>query len=130
VLAPRANVPLAALGTLGVGGPARWFLRAEHAEEVAAARTWCDEQNIPWFVLGGGSNVVIADRGLAGLVLQIGMSGTTMVRDGEEWLITAGAGESWDTFVKMAVDRGLAGVECLSGIPGTVGGTPIQNVGA
>jgi len=62
VLAPRANVPLASLGTLGVGGAARWFLRAEHADDVAAARRWCDEQNILWFVLGGGSNVVIADR--------------------------------------------------------------------
>jgi UDP-N-acetylmuramate dehydrogenase len=130
VLAPRTNVPLALLGTLGIGGAARWFLRAEHADDVAAARTWCDEQNISWFVLGGGSNVVIADRGFDGLVLQIGMRGTTISRDGEDWLIAAGAGESWDGVVHMAVDRGLAGIECLSGIPGTVGGTPIQNVGA
>lgn len=130
VLAPRTNVSLASLGTLGVGGAARWFLRAEHADDVAAARTWCEAQNIPWFVLGGGSNVVIADRGFEGLVLQIGMTGTTIARDGEDWLITAGAGESWDALVQMAVDRGLAGIECLSGIPGTVGGTPIQNVGA
>ncbi len=130
VLAPRTNVSLASLGTLGVGGAARWFLRAEHADDVAAARTWCEAQNIPWFVLGGGSNVVIADRGFEGLVLQIGMTGTTIARDGEDWLITAGAGESWDALVQMVVDRGLAGIECLSGIPGTVGGTPIQNVGA
>ena len=130
VLAPRANVPLASLGTLGVGGAARWFLRPEHADDVAAARRWCDEQNIPWFVLGGGSNVVIADRGFDGLVLQMGMTGTTVSRNGEDTLITAGAGESWDHLVQMAVDRGLAGIECLSGIPGTVGGTPIQNVGA
>jgi UDP-N-acetylmuramate dehydrogenase len=130
VLAPRANVPLATLGTLGVGGAARWFLRAEHPEDVAAARRWCDEQNVPWFVLGGGSNVVIADRGFDGLVLQIGIAGMTASRDGNDWLIAAGAGEGWDGVVEMAVDRGLAGVECLSGIPGTVGGTPIQNVGA
>ena len=63
VLAPRAEVPLASLGTLGVGGAARWFIRAEHADDVAAARTWCEEQKIPWFVLGGGSNVVISDAG-------------------------------------------------------------------
>ena len=130
VLAPRSHVPLATLGTLGVGGAARWFVRAEHPDDVAAARQWCEEQNVPWFVLGGGSNVVIADRGFDGLVLQIGMTGTTSSRDGEEWVITAGAGEGWDGFVEMAVDRGLAGLECLSGIPGTVGGTPIQNVGA
>ena len=130
MLTPRAGVSLAALGTLGVGGAARWFVRAEHPDDVAAARRWCEEQNLPWFVLGGGSNVVIADQGFNGLVLQVGMMGTTASRHGEESLITAGAGESWDGFVEMAVDRGLAGVECLSGIPGTVGGTPIQNVGA
>jgi UDP-N-acetylmuramate dehydrogenase len=130
VLAPRGNVALAALGTLGVGGPARWFLRATHADEVAVARRWCEEQNIPWLVLGGGSNVVIADRGFDGLVLQMGITGTTTSRDGEESLITAGAGESWDGLVDTIVRRGLAGVECLSGVPGTVGGTPIQNVGA
>jgi UDP-N-acetylmuramate dehydrogenase len=130
VRAPHANVSLASLGTLGVGGAARWFLRAEHADDVAAARRWCEEENIPWFVLGGGSNVVIADRGFDGLVLQIGMTGTTIARDGEDTLVTAGAGERWDGVVQIAVDRELAGVECLSGIPGTVGGTPIQNVGA
>jgi UDP-N-acetylmuramate dehydrogenase len=130
VLAPQSHVPLAALGTLGVGGAARWFVRAEHSDDVAAARQWCQEQSVPWFVLGGGSNVVIADRGFEGLVLQIGITGTTASRDDDEWVITAGAGESWDGLVEMAVDRGLAGVECLSGIPGTVGGTPIQNVGA
>ena len=130
MLAPRANVPLAALGTLGVGGAARWFVRAEHADDVAAARRWCEEQRIPWFVLGGGSNVVIADRGFDGLVVQIGISGITASRDGEDTLMTAGAGESWDDLVETIVSRGLAGVECLSGIPGTVGGTPIQNVGA
>jgi UDP-N-acetylmuramate dehydrogenase len=130
VLAPRANVSLAALGTLGVGGAARWFIRATHADEVAAARRWCEEQRIPWFVLGGGSNVVIADRGFDGLVVQIGMRGITTARDSEDSLMTAGAGESWDGLVETIVGRGLAGVECLSGIPGTVGGTPIQNVGA
>jgi len=130
ILAPRTNVPLAALGTLGVGGAARWFVRAETADDVAAARRWCDEQNVPWFVLGGGSNVVVSDTGFNGLVLQIGMAGTSAVRDGGDTLVTAGAGESWDALVGTVIERGLAGVECLSGIPGTVGGTPIQNVGA
>lgn len=129
-LTPRADVPLAERGTLGVGGAARWFMRAESAEDVAAAHQWCEERRVPWFVLGGGSNVVIADRGFDGLVLQIGMSGTVISRDGEDTLISAGAGESWDSVVETAVNRGLAGVECLSGIPGTVGGTPVQNVGA
>lgn len=129
-LSPQANVALASLSTLAVGGAARWFVRAENAEDVAAARRWCDEQGIAWFVLGGGSNVVIADRGFDGLVLQIGIMGTSSARDDEDSLITAGAGESWDGLVETLVARGLAGLECLSGIPGTVGGTPIQNVGA
>jgi UDP-N-acetylmuramate dehydrogenase len=82
------------------------------------------------FVLGGGSNLVIADEGLDGLVLQIALGGVDIVRSGADTLITAAAGESWDALVAAAVTRGLAGIECLSGIPGTVGGTPIQNVGA
>jgi UDP-N-acetylmuramate dehydrogenase len=113
-----------------VGGAARWFVRAESAEDVAAARRWCDERGIAWFVLGGGSNVVIADSGFNGLVVQIGIMGTSSARDEEDSLISAGAGESWDALVERVVARGLAGLECLSGIPGTVGGTPIQNVGA
>lgn len=127
---PRAGVPLAPLGTLGVGGAARWFVRADDAEDVAAAHRWCTEQGIPWLVLGGGSNLVIADEGFDGLVLQIGIAGTSISRDADDTLATAGAGEGWDGLVETLVARGLAGLECLSGIPGTVGGTPIQNVGA
>jgi UDP-N-acetylmuramate dehydrogenase len=124
------GVSLAPLGTLGVGGAARWFVRADSAEDVVAARRWCREHDVPWFVLGGGSNLVIADSGFDGLVLQMGVMGTSVDRESEDSLITVGAGESWDRLVEMLVARGLAGVECLSGIPGTVGGTPIQNVGA
>jgi UDP-N-acetylmuramate dehydrogenase len=129
-LGARANVALAPLGTLGVGGAARWFIRAESAEDVAAARLWCEERNVPWFVLGGGSNVVIADSGYDGLVLHMAITGRSTTNEGEDSLVTAGAGENWDALVELMVARGLAGVECLSGIPGTVGGTPIQNVGA
>ena len=127
---PRARVGLAPLSTLGVGGAARWFVRADDAQDVAAAHRWCEEQGVPWFVLGGGSNVVIADEGFDGLVVQIGMRGTSITEDSEGTLVKAGAGEEWDGLVEAVVARGLAGVECLSGIPGTVGGTPIQNVGA
>ena len=129
-LVPRIGVPLASLGTLGVGGAARYFVRADDADDVAAAHRWCREQGIPWFVLGGGSNVVIADEGFHGLVLQIGILARSISRDSEDTLVTAGAGEGWDSLVETLVARGLSGVECLSGIPGTVGGTPIQNVGA
>jgi UDP-N-acetylmuramate dehydrogenase len=128
--APRAHVPLAPLGTLGVGGAARWFVRAEHTNDVAAAHRWCEERGVPLFVLGGGSNLVVADQGFDGLVLHVGILGTTITDVAGDTLVHAGAGEPWDHIVEMMVDRDLPGIECLSGIPGTVGGTPIQNVGA
>ena len=121
---------MAPLTTLGVGGTARWLWRAQSADDVAAAHAWCRERGVGLFVLGGGSNLVIADEGVDGLVLQMGLRGARFERDGEDTLLTACAGDSWDATVAAAVDRGLAGLECLSGIPGSVGGTPIQNVGA
>ncbi len=123
-------MPLAPFSTLGVGGAARWFARAESVADVAAAHEWCAERNSPLFVLGGGSNLVIADEGVGGLVLQIAMQGTHLASIDDDTFVTAAAGESWDELVADVVDQGLAGVECLSGIPGSVGGTPIQNVGA
>jgi UDP-N-acetylmuramate dehydrogenase len=128
--APAADVPLAPLTTLGVGGAAGWFARASSAADVAAAHAWADARRLRLFVLGGGSNLVVADEGFDGLVLQIALGGvSTTSRDGET-VVRAGAGEPWDALVAFTVERGLAGIECLSGIPGTVGGTPIQNVGA
>jgi UDP-N-acetylmuramate dehydrogenase len=124
------NVPLAALTTLGIGGPASWFGIARELDDVRSACEWSAAHEVPLFVLGGGSNLLIADRGLQGLVLQIAVEGREFVGDGDDVLVRAGAGERWDTVVAEAVERGLAGLECLSGIPGTVGGTPIQNVGA
>ena len=85
---------------------------------------------MPFFVLGGGSNLVVADEGFDGLVVHVDVRGSAHARDGEDALVTVGSGEPWDATVADCVARGLAGLECLSGIPGTVGGTPIQNVGA
>jgi UDP-N-acetylmuramate dehydrogenase len=126
----RPDVPLAPFSTLGVGGAARAFLRAESEADVVRAQEWCDRRNVPLFVLGGGSNIVIADQGFDGLVLQVALRGVTFAHDGDDTLIHAAAGEPWDAIVAAAVARELAGIECLSGIPGCVGGTPIQNVGA
>ena len=130
VAGPATGVPLAPFSTLGVGGPAAWFARAAAPEDVAAAHAWSEERGVPLFVLGGGSNLVIADAGLHALVLHIGIAGVNLAADDADTLLTAGAGERWDGVVESAVRRGLAGLECLSGIPGTAGGTPIQNVGA
>jgi UDP-N-acetylmuramate dehydrogenase len=129
-LQPQRGVSLAPLTTLAVGGGAAWFVRATSVADIAAAHRWAEERMVPLFVLGGGSNLVIADRGFDGLVVQVGIAGTRFEPAHGETLLTAGAGEPWDPLVEAAVARGLAGLESLSGIPGTVGGTPIQNVGA
>jgi UDP-N-acetylmuramate dehydrogenase len=120
------NQPLAPLTTFGIGGPARWFVEAASEKEVVEACAWAGERLLPLFVLGGGSNVLVSDVGFPGLALRVALKG--MERDGA--LFRVGAGEDWDSFVERAVANGCAGIECLAGIPGTVGGTPVQNVGA
>jgi len=122
----QENVPLAPLTTLGIGGPAQFYVRATSEREVSEAWHWSQEQGLDLQVLGGGSNVVIADGGLRGITLQMAVGGVR--RKGAE--IVVGAGEAWDGLVGWTVEQDLAGVECLSGIPGTAGGTPVQNVGA
>jgi UDP-N-acetylmuramate dehydrogenase len=133
-VAPRRlqrNVPLAPFTTLGIGGPARIFIRAETVDEIREALSWTAAQNEPLFILGGGSNVLIADEGFDGVVLQIDLRGITVRdEDAESVNVYVAAGEKWDGFVSFAVDRGWAGIECLSGVPGLTGATPIQNVGA
>lgn len=136
----ESTVVLAPFTTLGVGGPARYFLQANIETEIIAGLEFASTQKLPVFVLGGGSNVLISDSGFDGLVIHIRMdrTGDRFKTDELEasrvggWSrrITAGAGENWDDFVQFCVENHLAGVECLSGIPGTVGGTPVQNVGA
>ncbi len=122
----REHVLLAPLTTLGVGGPARYFAEPTTEAEIVEAVEFARSQRVPLFVLGGGSNLVVSDAGFAGLVLKIGIAKVTL-RDST---FTAGAGCDWDALVAQTVDLGYAGMECLSGIPGTVGGTPVQNVGA
>src|SRR6266478_5680300 len=126
------NVALAPLTTFKVGGPARYFAEPKSATEVREAIRFATSQNLPLLVLGGGSNVVISDAGWPGLVLKIAVSGIDERSscDNGKILFEVGAGEDWDRFVARAVSRNCAGVECLSGIPGSVGGTPVQNVGA
>ena len=129
----QENTPLAPLTTLRLGGPARFFVEAKSAGEVQEAVAFAASKSLPLFVLGGGSNLVVADSGWPGLVLKVAMPGIDQ-RPGHDdegkVLFDAGAGESWDRFVSHAVMAKCAGIECLSGIPGSVGGTPVQNVGA
>jgi UDP-N-acetylmuramate dehydrogenase len=127
---PLENVPLAPRCTMGVGGAARFFAEASDESTVAAAARWAESRRVPLYVLGGGSNLVVADEGVDGLVLRIALRGVTSREAGDVVEVSAGAGEPWDAFVERAVMNGWGGVECLSGIPGLVGATPIQNVGA
>jgi len=126
----QQNIPLAPLTTLKVGGPARFFTRAEEPGQVLEAVGWAEARKLPLFILGGGSNLVISDAGWPGLVLQIAVAGITQSEQDGKQVFAIGAGVEWDAFVEHAVRMDCGGVECMSGIPGTVGGTPIQNVGA
>lgn len=126
----QSDVVLAPLTTVELGGPARWLVQADDERTILDAHAWAREHGHALVVLGGGSNVVVADRGLDALVVRIATRGIDMRREADSVLVTVAAGEPWDELVAHAVDAGLAGIECLSGIPGLVGATPIQNVGA
>ena len=129
-MTPRERVPLAPRTTLAVGGPARWFVEAHDEEAVLEAHTWAKARGIPLRVLGGGSNLVIADEGVDALVVKVDLRGVHPREVDGTVELTAAAGEPWDDLVRRVVEQGWAGLECLSGIPGLVGATPIQNVGA
>jgi len=116
--------------TLGIGGPARFFADVRSEADLVEAFAFAGARQTPIFILGGGSNLLIADEGYPGLVARISIRGIEWDEDANRVLATASAGEDWDDFVRQCVERDLAGVECLSGIPGLVGGTPVQNVGA
>ncbi len=170
----RENQLLAPFTTFGIGGPARWFVEATSEDEVVEATAWARERGLALFVLGGGSNLLVADAGFDGLVLRVGLRGIAVTpaesqksrSSGMPEEHTAGAkapansgdfmpgmnpwptarasfsaackaltyhvaaGEDWDGFVERTVKDNCAGIECLAGIPGMVGGTPVQNVGA
>jgi UDP-N-acetylmuramate dehydrogenase len=127
----QRDVPLAPLTTFGIGGPAKYFVAARTVNEVRDVVRWASAKNETLLVLAGGSNVLIADQGFDGVVLHIDLRGITV--ESEELdtvMVRVAAGEPWDAFVGLAVANRWAGIECLSGIPGSTGATPIQNVGA
>jgi UDP-N-acetylmuramate dehydrogenase len=116
--------------TLGLGGPAKSFVTAASDDELIAAVRAADATGDPVLVLGGGSNLVIADEGFPGTVVHVASRGVSYARSGDGVAVAVAAGENWDDVVAATVTEGLAGLECLSGIPGRAGATPIQNVGA
>src|SRR5689334_13103426 len=115
----QENVPLSPLTTFRIGGPARYFVEAHSPSEVAEAILYVNSQDLPLFILGGGSNLVVSDKGWPGLVLKPAIKGTDRRDERERTIFTVGAGESWDDFVARAVSADCAGIECLSGIPGS-----------
>ena len=126
----RTQVPLAPLTTLKIGGPAARMADLEREADVVDAVRQADRDGAALFVLGEGSNVVVGDAGFPGLVARMLARGIEARREGDRVVVEVAAGEPWDAFVARAIDEGWRGVECMSGIPGLVGGTPIQNVGA
>ncbi|WP_239460016.1 UDP-N-acetylmuramate dehydrogenase [Nocardioides daejeonensis] len=127
---PDGGIRLAELTTLRVGGAAARFVRATTAAELVAAVSDADAAQEPVLLVGGGSNLLVADDGFAGVVVQIASDGLEVADDGDSVLVTVQAGMAWDDLVARAVAAGWSGIEALSGIPGSVGATPIQNVGA
>jgi len=120
------DVPLAPLTTFRFGGPARFFVFVSSIDELRGALAFANEKKLKTFILGGGSNVLVADEGFDGLVIKIELAGV----ERQQNILIAAAGESWDGLVARAVSDGLWGIENLSGIPGTVGGAVVQNIGA
>ena len=126
----QENIPLAPLTTLRIGGTASFFREADSENAVIEALAFAETRNLPVLILGGGSNLIIADTGFPGVVIRMALRGIVVSAQGNLIQVTAGAGQDWDSFTRYAVEQGWAGVECLAGIPGTVGATPVQNVGA
>ncbi|MDX1583096.1 MAG: UDP-N-acetylmuramate dehydrogenase [Thermoanaerobaculia bacterium] len=124
------DTPLAPLTTIGIGGAARFFVTAREKNTLIEALGWAQERGHDVLILGGGSNLLVSDEGFDGLVIHLDLRGVELSPENGTTLIDSAAGEDWDALVATAVERGLAGIECLSGIPGRVGATPIQNVGA
>ena len=129
-LSIRRNFPLAELSTLGIGGTADYFCEIRNVADLERALSQARKHQLPVHILAGGSNLIIPDDGMRGLVIHMANKGIQWQAERHHDVATVAAGETWDDFVVAAIERELVGVECLSGIPGSVGAVPIQNVGA
>lgn len=127
----QQNVSLKKYSTMRLGGTAKYLCKITHQEDIPNALEWAENKKLPVVMIGGGSNVIWSDEGFNGLVLVNEIKGLTFTPiDTESTYVVVGAGENWDKVVEKTVLEGLSGIEALSLIPGTTGGTPIQNVGA
>lgn len=126
----KERILLAEYSTFHIGGPAQYFAAVRTLDDIREALMFAKDRHLPVFVLGGGSNVLCADEGFSGVVLKVELAGVHVEKTITHVRMTAAAGESWDALVARAVQEGGWGIENLSGIPGTVGGACIQNIGA
>ncbi|HEX8948099.1 MAG TPA: UDP-N-acetylmuramate dehydrogenase [Dissulfurispiraceae bacterium] len=126
----KEHAPLKEFTTFGIGGPARYLAVAESERQFMEAVSFAKQCKAPLFILGGGSNILISDQGFPGLVILSRIKGLHSREQDAHMLVSAGAGEDWDAFVKECTGHDWQGLECLSGIPGTVGAAPVQNIGA
>lgn len=126
----KENYPLKDLTTFRIGGPARYFVEAAAERDVVQALSFARERRLPILVIGGGSNILVGGSGFHGLAVLNRIKGIEHNIDGDHVFVTAGGGEDWDGFVSDCIKHNRQGVECLSGIPGTVGASPVQNIGA
>lgn len=124
------NISLSDYTSIGLGGKAKLFLKCKSANEIISALVYAKENNLKVQVLSGGSNIIFPDIGYYGFIIKNELKGIEFAEKGNFVFVKSGAGENWDDFVKLIINKGLSGIECLSGIPGSVGATPIQNVGA
>ena len=126
----QEHISLAAFTTLGVGGEARFFVEVHSVEEIKDAIEYAREHNLQIYPLGAGSNILVPDTGINGIVLKISLNDISFENKDDETFLIAGAGTLWEKIVDSASERNLFGIENLAGIPGTIGGASIQNIGA
>ncbi len=127
----KENVSLAAYSTMRLGGPARYLAEAASEQDLVKLVSWAQEKNLPFLMIGGGSNIVWRDEGFSGLIIVNCLRGREIVRQDDDTVVMkAGSGETWDDLVAWSVNKGLSGIEFLSAIPGKVGAAPVQNIGA
>lgn len=129
-MTPREGVLLAPFTTFRIGGPATLFVEAESEEDVKAAVALARDRGLPLLPLGGGSNLLVPDEGVKALVLKLNMADIRFEETGNDVLLIASAGAIWDEVVEAAIERNLYGIENLAGVPGTIGGATVQNIGA
>lgn len=127
----QTNIPLSTLTTMKLGGNANYVIDVTSPEDIRRVYAQARESQLPVYIIGGGSNLIVRDEGFAGIIIHNKIPGIEIVADdGGTTTIKAGAGELWDTLVSYTVDRNLSGIDAMSGIPGTVGAAPVQNIGA